>query len=637
MTTSSSTLVLIGWDDILCRPIYRRHPSQTKPTTKLNRKQTTTQRKCKAHPTAREGFQIEGPQFMSRNKNDDHKRSANQEHANASKSRRQRTRETSVYPTLKKGLGTPASNATLDFPTEFTPEVYDVDDISRDKNANIGFHSDKSTFNQETTDLLSNSVGNENGRFSVKNETDSITSPRTMVDRDTIDPNTAFAAGRCGPIVNSHTPQFNFGLPVNSNHSNGPDKYGTSDAFAYKTPNRSEEKGRSESSRTKVEDYCDPPNSRLSHKVFSSPFNAAASVILDHTPRREVESNIWTVCNNSPIRREKTKDEISISVELQEFQSPMLLECDRRNAESSDIETDDISFFGDFDPDEISLGDNRRVYGRSNMPNWVSKGSNTRKSNESASEQPQLVGWDDIKCRPIYHILQPKPAREEVESSSDEVANTSCLGEEVKSQNRPQKKRVYASIFRMSRPYKAARHNMDMDSPPSPVARRFTLENVVQDCNANRLFDATNDQEDKCEFDFVVDLESNNSHSNRGQLVGEEENSAKSETKIGTRIQPTSTSTIESARAFFRYLDSNHRLTIISTGGETNGKRITPPVIRTTRRIRHCDQLQHEYDAYSKMADATEIDPISIEEFARHWNMHFTERGIIRDGLLDED
>ena len=60
-------------------------------------------------------------------------------------------------------------------------------------------------------------------------------------------------------------------------------------------------------------------------------------------------------------------------------------------------------------------------------------------------------------------------------------------------------------------------------------------------------------------------------------------------------------------------------------------------VIRTTRRIRHCNQLRDEYDEYSKMVDATGIDPISLEEFARHWNTYFTEKGIIRDGLLDED
>jgi hypothetical protein len=336
------------------------------------------------------------------------------------------------------------------------------------------------------------------------------------------------------------------------------------------------------------------------------------------------------------IVREEPKDEVSVSMELQELQSPMLLACDRRNAESFDIETVDI--FGGLEPDEISLKENRRSYGQSNKPNWVSKSSTTRKSNECTTERPQLVGWDDIKCRPIYHVFKPKSSRKKVESSPDEVASNSCLGEIANTQTRPQKKRVYASTFRKSGIFKAARHNMDLDSPSSSVVRRVTMESEVENGEANRFFDASNDQEDDSEFNYIFDLEFNHSDCNQGKLFGTQESTPISESKIENRTQPTSKSTIKSARAFFSYLDSNHRLNIIRNEEETaEHKRTARTVIRTTRRIRHCNQLRDEYNEYSKMGNATGIDPISLEEFARHWNTYFTERGIIRDGLLDED
>jgi hypothetical protein len=186
----------------------------------------------------------------------------------------------------------------------------------------------------------------------------------------------------------------------------------------------------------------------------------------------------------------------------------------------------------------------------------------------------------------------------------------------------------------MSGIFKAARHIMDVESPISlhdSNARRVTMENEALE--ESSTFDAPENQLENSVFDFASEK-----CSDQYNETSEDANKEMKETanQSENRVQPTSKSTLESARAYFRCLDSNHHLTII-IGQDPPARDAKLDVIRTTRKIKHCDQLQDEYDEYCKMTKGTEIDPISIDEFARHWNVYFTERGVIRDGLLDED
>jgi hypothetical protein len=312
-------------------------------------------------------------------------------------------------------------------------------------------------------------------------------------------------------------------------------------------------------------------------------------------------------------------------------ESPMLLDSSRRNAEQSDVESVDISLFHDLEPGEKSPADNRRSYGTYNRPNWSMKRSIVLKSTDPTAGQRQLIGWDDVKCRPIYQVSQPKQCIQPVEA---ETENTCGANKRAKLQKSSLKKRVYASTFKMSGIFKAARHNMDVESPISlhdSNTRRVTMENEALE--ESSTFDAPENQLENSVFDFASEK-----CSDQYNETSEDANKEMKETanQSENRVQPTSKSTLESARAYFRCLDSNHHLTII-IGQDPPARDAKLDVIRTFRKIKHCDQLQDEYDEYCKMTEGTEIDPISIDEFARHWNLYFTERGVIRDGLLDED
>lgn len=300
------------------------------------------------------------------------------------------------------------------------------------------------------------------------------------------------------------------------------------------------------------------------------------------------------------------------------LQSPMLLGCDRASEESSYADTIGTSLLGDMEKDQVSYPDNRLSYGQSNKPNWTSKTQTKHKIDHKVG-QKQLVGWDDIKCRPIYQVSKPEPIIQttEIHHVEEKPAAETMLS---------QKKRVYSSQYRMSRLFKAARHNMDFDSPTS---RRVTLENedLVVDQAKRNVKNADSSDLDTS----IIDIDSSES------VHREASDSDPYDDEIENRIQPTSNSSIVSAAAFFRYLDSNHHLNITNKddgyGSNSNTK---AGVIRTTREIRHSDQLRYEYDVYHSTVIALGLAPISVNEFARHWNLYFTGREIIRDGLLDE-
>jgi hypothetical protein len=292
--------------------------------------------------------------------------------------------------------------------------------------------------------------------------------------------------------------------------------------------------------------------------------------------------------------------------------SPMLLECNRGDFEPSDTDTVNISPCNPGSKDVACAA--RRSYGQTNRSSWA-KSSNEYKATGSELGQKQL-DWDDVKCRPIYHVRRPEPTHNNEPQEDSTVCNASGKDDQVTTvQIRLHKRRAYSSSFRKSGLFKAARHDMDLDSTN---LRRVTDQ--AGDCSSSA--NAKDCVDDSIAFELESDASSSKS-----------QDESESDDEVENAIQPTSKSTIESARAFFRYMDSHHRLTV-TTSNEIYAK---TSVIRTTRRITHSNRLREEYDAYCQIVvDASGINPISIDDFAMHWNMYFTEKGIIRDGLLDE-
>ena len=312
------------------------------------------------------------------------------------------------------------------------------------------------------------------------------------------------------------------------------------------------------------------------------------------------------------------------STKRSSMHSPMMFEYDRASIAPSDADIDNMSLLSILDTEGKSCGfaDNRRSYGQANKPNWKMKGTTEHKMNTLNTGMKKLIGWDDVNCRPIYRGPDRAPNLEKIElidqdSSSEFVGDVSKLG-------RSQKRRAYFSSFRKSSAFKAARHYMDLDSPG---ARRVTLEK--EDSSKDDVASTNSSDEGIADLALTFKLEP------EATEYCDPSDPELCESQVVNAIQPNSKSSIESARAFFRYLDSNHRLVIAKKKDDSCTTRSN--VIRTTRKILHSCGLRNEYDEYYQTVTAEGIDPISVDQFASHWNLYFTQTGIIRDGLLDED
>ncbi|EED91095.1 predicted protein [Thalassiosira pseudonana CCMP1335] len=324
------------------------------------------------------------------------------------------------------------------------------------------------------------------------------------------------------------------------------------------------------------------------------------------------------------------REESSISVVLNDQgHSPSTIQTIKRTTTMDEFDSLDIPF------DELvndgtnslhmndTMSDRRRSYGPHDKPNWTSKSKVTvehKTSDQTAEHLP--IGWDDVKGRPIFYAPLPNPKQQKLAEESDVESESS--GKDDEAGRKKSKKRVYSSLFKRTGLSKAMLHGMDVDSSPmSTSVRRVTMSTEGgEDVNS-----------DASSVDLVFDLDDIHGNDTVPQ-VGNGKRTEQDSTPVESTTQPTSNTSLESARAFFKYLDSTHHLTIVNRNDEANTK---TDVIRTTRRIEHCDQLRIAYLEYCKTVDDTGVSPITIEEFGMHWNRYFVERGVIRDGLLDED
>jgi hypothetical protein len=105
--------------------------------------------------------------------------------------------------------------------------------------------------------------------------------------------------------------------------------------------------------------------------------------------------------------------------------------------------------------------------------------------------------------------------------------------------------------------------------------------------------------------------------------------------------QPGSTTSLHVAQRFFQQLDATHKLNVVAAHSSCT----TPPSVRkggrTTRRVScrlalHEDpSLQQDYASYSLVCRDTQIDPLSLQQFAEMHKVH--EKPTIHDGFLDDE
>ena len=96
--------------------------------------------------------------------------------------------------------------------------------------------------------------------------------------------------------------------------------------------------------------------------------------------------------------------------------------------------------------------------------------------------------------------------------------------------------------------------------------------------------------------------------------------------------QPSSTTSLAAAKAFFERLDTQQMLTLDSSGTPiVQGKRC----VRTRRAIAvDSGSLREEYEQYVSATKATGVDPLSVEEYAVNRSAFF-RTGDVYDGFLD--
>jgi hypothetical protein len=94
--------------------------------------------------------------------------------------------------------------------------------------------------------------------------------------------------------------------------------------------------------------------------------------------------------------------------------------------------------------------------------------------------------------------------------------------------------------------------------------------------------------------------------------------------------QPSSSTSLDAAKAFFERLDSQQKLTLDAS--DTPGR----ACVRTRRAVHvQSDGIRKEYEHYAAATKASGVDPLSMEQYARN-RAAFFRTGDMFDGFLDE-
>ncbi|KAL9186898.1 hypothetical protein ACHAXT_010618 [Thalassiosira profunda] len=356
-----------------------------------------------------------------------------------------------------------------------------------------------------------------------------------------------------------------------------------------------------------------------------TPASLAASVDSPHTVGTLDATALRCESVNATASRESSKC-TPFSKGEESARSPYV--CGRRENDAED----DFDFAFDVAESEaVQQKQNRRSYGDV-KPVWM---PSKPAAAPAGAAQSAKVGCDDVLGRPIYHAPPVQaPVAGDSPGTSTASVNEKALVPEIdaggaegssgnNNKRARRKQRAYTSMVNRKGLSQAARDSMDIGSPvqpPSPPPRVETSDKEPDEADEEKDANQNGKAEmemDGAELDLDLEMEDIANDCNAQQP------------------QPTSKSSLESARAFFRYLDTNHNLTILKNGDATPSAKLDN--IRTNRRIGHNEQLRGEYSHYCQTVAGTGVNPISLSEFARNWNLCFTQNGVVRDGLLDEE
>ena len=259
-----------------------------------------------------------------------------------------------------------------------------------------------------------------------------------------------------------------------------------------------------------------------------------------------------------------TRGEESISINLTGQQH-------RHGSGSNEFDEDEFDFT--FDERESSsssrklppVKEKRRSYGDS-KPVWMPLNKNNSDIVGVREDDTAKVEWDEERGRPIYHAPPKRTARSQESSncatnkaitSNDDIPKDEST--KVSNKRGASKKRVYTTLFKKQGLSQTARYKMD--ESPSPL--RASGSSCLRSSKSLSAAHARNIDIDE---DFVTKKKGNvakiDDRKAKSVLDFNAEMEAIANDSNACRVQPTSKSSLVSARAFFRHLDSSHNLTI---------------------------------------------------------------------------
>lgn len=271
-----------------------------------------------------------------------------------------------------------------------------------------------------------------------------------------------------------------------------------------------------------------------------------------------------------------------------------------------------------------------------------------KKGKKSESLSTPVIGWDDVNCRPVFD-LQLKPSM----SQASEEPPIEDLDDETWSE------RLQWNGRKKTKSYKIVKKETFFASKQALAtaqSRKSCTKQQEQKSEDNSfLFSSPAPQETICRnLDSHIKIniaeETESSPSNRVvslkrklySEIGQKKTQEKSnrlkqfdfvDETTKTTKQPSFQTDLSAAKKFFDNLDATESLVLVSSS--QTPVRQQHKCGRSYRRINvDDDELQQEYDSYTKASHESGVEPLSLTEFAKNRSNIFRPNEMF-DGFLD--
>lgn len=261
-----------------------------------------------------------------------------------------------------------------------------------------------------------------------------------------------------------------------------------------------------------------------------------------------------------------------------------------------------------------------------------------------ASTTSTLIGWDDVRCRPVYRESLGEPhalnkCRVDDDDNKDDSSTTILSNTNKSNQSpdqRPTSKRTYGGA---RRPRALADDDHSVMDPTSPTNNPLTHNEQEEKFESNHQTITSSHQtaktpprnDDNSAFDFTEEV-TNQLDRDTSKLPKIEIKTTPQQRAVGV----SSMTSLSAARDFFRKLDRDHALTLTTEPSTSPRRRRSKRAGRSKRNVsHHRPQLLKEYSEYIAACQNSLVSPMTKEEYISNRRSVFRSTEIY-DGFLDE-